>query len=155
MPDDICVKQSTIGAGGTNFKSIDWLGSLLNTLFSGSSGTAVTKDNGPAWTSVWGVSNAPVQSADMTSIAHVSDAPTSGQKLVITDIQVSTDTAMKLTFTEETSGLVICSLYVAAYVPVQVTFRSKRKLNVADKKLRCTASVAGNVSILVGYYSEA
>lgn len=112
-------------------------------------------DNGPAWTSTWGVTNAPVQSADMTSIADVTAAPTSGQKLVITDVLVSTDTSMKLTFTEETSGTVMFSMYVSAYGPAQVTFRGKRKLATADKKLRCTASVAGNVSIIVGYYSEA
>ncbi len=117
--------------------------------------TSGTKDAGPAWATVWGVSNAPVQSADMSSIADVTGTPVSGQKLVITDVLASAAVAMKLTFTEETSGLVMFSIYLGANSPVQITFRSKRKLNVADKKLRCTASVTGNVSILVGHYSEA
>lgn len=114
-----------------------------------------TLDAGPAWTTVWGVSNAPVQSADMTAEADVTGTPVSGQKLVITDVLCSASTAMKLTFAEETSGLVMFSVYLAANSPVILSFRSKRKLNVANKKLRCTASVAGNVSILVGHYSEA
>jgi hypothetical protein len=32
MPDTINVKQSTIGAGGTDFKSIDWLGKFFQGL---------------------------------------------------------------------------------------------------------------------------
>ena len=127
----------------------------IRTALGGEGGTPTAKDDGPAWTSVWGVTNAPVQSADMTSIADVTAAPTSGQKLVITDLIVSADTAMKLTFTEETSGTVMFAVYVPAGGVTQITPRGQRKLAAADKKLRCTASVAGNVSILASYFSEA
>lgn len=126
----------------------------IRTNLGGEGGAPSAKDNGPSWTSVWGITNAPVQSANMTTIADVTAAPTSGQKLVIDDLIVSADTAMKLTFTEETSGTVMFAVYVTAGGVAQVTPRGKRKLATADKKLRCTASVSGNVSILAGYHSE-
>ena len=115
-----------------------------------------TTDNGPAWTSVWGVSNAPVTSADMSGAAvAVIDAPTAGLKFVITDIVVTAAAAMLFTFTEETSGLVLAYASVAANGTAQVTPRSKRKTAVAVKRVMCQSSAAGNVSVLVGGYTEA
>lgn len=125
-------------------------------LEAGSASIGTTKDGGPDWTSVWGVSNAPVTSADMSGAAvDVTAVPTSGQKLVIDDIIVSADTAMRITFTEETSGTVMAYVRVAANGTVQITWRGKRKLATADKKLKAQSSAAGNVEILVGYHSEA
>ncbi len=114
-----------------------------------------TTDAGIAWASLWGVGNVPVTSADLTAVTDVTDSPSAGEHLVITDILCSTDTAMLLTFTEETSGTVIAHIRLAEHGTAQVTFRGKRSLPVADRKLRCQASAAGNVEILVGYYSEA
>lgn len=115
-----------------------------------------TSDAGPHWASVWGVSGVPVTSADMSGGAvAVSDAPTAGEKLVITDILVSSDTALRFAFTEETSGTVIAYVRVPANGTAQITFRGKRKLWTADKKVYCQASASGNVEVLVGYYSEA
>jgi hypothetical protein len=85
----------------------------------------------------------------------VTAAPTSGQKLVMDDILISSDTALKFTFTEETSGTVLAYARCPANATVQLTFRGKRKLATADKKLLCQASAAGNVEILAGYHSEA
>jgi hypothetical protein len=119
--------------------------------------TTTTLDGGPAWTSVWGVAGVPFTSPDQHSaVASVTDAPTSGQKLVITDLIVSVDTNMSVTFKEETSGTIIfgpwyCS---ANSGPIQVTLRSKKKLPVANKKLQVLTSVAGNITVQVGYYSE-
>lgn len=118
-------------------------------------GTGALKDNGPAWTSVFGVSSAAVVSADITTATAVTSAPTSGQKLVITDIVVSTDTAMNILFEEETSGTDIFKVFLPANGTLQITPRSKVKLATADKKLTAKASVAGNVGITVSYYSEA
>lgn len=114
-------------------------------------------DNGPAWTTVRGVAGVPVASADMTTAANVTDAPTSDEKLVIDDILVSVGaTAMSLTFTDETSGAVIHGpLYFAANSTQQITLRGKTKLPVANSKLKCTASAAGNVTIEATYHSEA
>jgi len=122
----------------------------------GTAAIGSVKDNGPAWTTVRGVSGLPVNSADMTTAVAVTDAPTSGQKLVIDDILVSTDTEMSVTFIEETSLTVIRGpIYLAANSTTQITLRGLTKLPVANKKLMCDASVAGNLTVEVGYHSEA
>lgn len=113
-----------------------------------------SSDAGPAWTSVFGVSGALVASADMTSAANVTDAPTAGQKIVITDILVSVDTAMNVLFEEETSGTDLLKVFIPANGTIQITPRGKLKLATADKKITAKASVAGNISITVFYYSE-
>lgn len=115
-----------------------------------------TTDNGFGPTSVWGVSNVPFTSADQHSAAaSVTGAPTSGQKLVIDDLIFSVDTAMSVTFKEETSGTVMFGpFYLPANGSMQITPRGKRKLPVADKKLQVISSVAGNISVLAGYHSE-
>lgn len=117
--------------------------------------TQPTSDNGPAWTSVFGVSGAAVVSADLTSATAVTDAPTSGQKLVIRDIVISADTAMNVLLEEETSGTDIFKVFIPANGTVQLTPRSKIKLATADKKLTAKASVAGNIAVTVTYNSEA
>jgi len=66
-------------------------------------GKAETKDSGPSWLSSYQYTT----SADMTSAADLTPAPPSGQKLVITDIILSADTAMLFELKEETSGTVI------------------------------------------------
>lgn len=122
----------------------------------GSNTIGATQDAGPSWTSVWGVSNVPVSSADMSGAAvDVTDAPTSGQKIVVDDIIVGADAAMRVDFTEETSGTVMLSVYLAAGATLQITPRGKRKLATANKKLKAQTSAAGNIRILVGYHSEA
>lgn len=94
-------------------------------------------------------------SADMTSVADITAAPTAGEKLVITDILVSSDTATLISFKEETSGTVIGAIRLAADTVMQITPRSKWKLATADKKLQGQAADAGNVYFTVFYYSEA
>lgn len=114
----------------------------------------VAEDNGPAWTSVWGVSGAAVVSADMTSAANVTDAPTSGQRIVVDDIILSADTAMNVLFEEETSGTDLLKIFIPANGTVQITPRGKFKLATANKKLTAKASAAGNIAITVTYHSE-
>lgn len=131
---------------------------LASGLPAGSAAIGSTTDGGPGWTSSRGVSRVPVASADLTTRTAVTDAPTSSQKLVITDIIVSVgSTAMSILFEEETSNEdVLGPFYFPANTPpTQITVRGKLKLNVADKRLMATASVAGNLSITVLYYSEA
>ena len=110
-----------------------------------------TTDAGPSWTSVRQLTT----SADMTGAADLTAAPTAGQKIVIDDVIASSDTALYISFLEETSGTEIFRLYLAAGGTAQVTTRGKLKLPTADKKLRGDASVAGNVAITVLYHSEA
>lgn len=117
-----------------------------------------TKDAGYHYTTVWGVSAAPFTSADQHSaVASVTDAPTSGQKIVVDDILISVDTAMSVTFKIETAGTIIYGpFYLPANGSLQFTPRGKgRKLATADKKLQAITSVAGNIMVDVSYHSEA
>ena len=82
-------------------------------------------------------------------------APTGGQKLVITDIIIGTDTAMVFEFKIETAGTVLSAVRLAADSTVQITPRGTWKLPTADKKLQGDAGAAGNVYVTVFYYSEA
>jgi hypothetical protein len=115
-----------------------------------------TLDNGPAWTTVWGVTGVPYTSADRSaSAAPVTDLPASGQKLVITDLIISVDTAMTVTLTCETSGAVVFGpYYLPANGTVQITPRGKKKLATANKRLQVQTSVAGHITVEAGYYSE-
>lgn len=128
------------------------------TLKPGTNSVGGIKDNGPHWTSVHGVTSVPFASADATSIVSVTDAPTSGLKLVITDLFVSVGaTAMNLIFKCETSAAIIAGpFYLAANTTQQFTPRSKGwKLATVDKKLQVIASAAGNIMVDAHYYSEA
>lgn len=118
-------------------------------------GTGAIKDNGAAWSSVFGVSGAAVVSADMTTAAAVTDAPTSGQKIVLTDIVISVDTAMNVLIEEETSGADLFKVFIPANGTVQITPRGKMKLATVNKRVTAKASVAGNIAVTAFYFSEA
>lgn len=106
-------------------------------------------DNGPAWTPVRALKS----SSDASTISDLTAAPTSGLKLVLDDLWVSVDTAMRVDITEETSGTVLWSAYLPANGSVQFTPRDGLKLDTADKKARITASVAGNIRCIALYHS--
>lgn len=114
-------------------------------------------DAGPAYTTARGVVGVPFISADQhAAAAAVTDVPVSGQKLVIWDLLISSDTALSLTFTEETSGTVIHGpIYMAANSTTQITLRSKTKLPTVDKRLMVQSSVSGNLMVEALYSSEA
>jgi len=114
-------------------------------------GDVNTKDNGPAWATVYTFT----ASADATGAVDVTAAPSAGLKIVVTDIILSCDVEMAASFVEETSGTEVLRLYMPAGSTAQVTPRSKLKLPVADKKLRLDTSAAGAVAVTVFYYSEA
>lgn len=124
----------------------EWLQSTDSTL----EPVVSSQDNGPAFTSSYTYT----ASADMSTTAAISAAPTSGQYLVIDDIFFSSDTALNFEFEEETSGTVVMKVYVPANFAGQFTPRGKLKLPTADKKLFGDASGAGNVAITVFYHSE-
>lgn len=120
-------------------------------LVAGAATIGATMDAGPAWTPAY----LHTASADGSSGADATAAPTSGQKIVIDDIIVSTGAALTVTFEEETSGTDVLILYMAANGIAQVTPRGKIKLPVADKKLRVKTSGAGAVAVTICYHSEA
>lgn len=114
------------------------------------------KDGGPGWASSFGVAGARYTSADRSgSAASVTDAPESGKKLVVTDVLVSVDVAMRVDLKEETSGTVLASVYLPASGTLQWTPRSKTKLATADKKLQVQTSASGNITVTAHYHSEA
>lgn len=105
-----------------------------------------------------GVSGVPFTSADQSGAdAAVTDAPTSGQKIVVDEIWMSVGaTAQALTFKEETSGTVMAGpFYVAANNSYHFAPGWKLKLPTANKKLMVRSSASGNISIFARYHSEA
>lgn len=126
----------------------------ITSIAAGTNTIGGTRDAGAAWTSVFGVSGAAVVSANITSATAITDAPTSGQKIIVDDIVVSTDTAMNILFEEETSGTDIFKVFLPANGTLQITPRDKVKLATADKKLTAKGSATGNVGITVTYHSE-
>lgn len=131
-------------------------GLAVGSIAAGSNTIGATKDAGPSWTTVRGISGARFTSADQSAaVASITDAPTSGQKLVITDLLISSDTALRLDFNVESSATVIETVYMAAGETKQITLRSAWKLPTANKKLQVQASAAGNISLTPYYYSEA
>lgn len=115
-----------------------------------------TTDSGITQATSRGLAGVPFQSADQSGAAvQCSDAPATGLKLVLTDLIVSVDTAMTVTFTEQTSGTVVHVLYMAANSVINLVCRGKVKLAAADKYLEVQTSVAGNISVEPIYYSEA
>lgn len=132
-----------------------YLRGILTTLISTT--PTPTTDAGPAQTVSRGLSGLPFTSSDQHSaVASVSDSPVSGQKLCITDIIISVDTDMSVTFKTETDGTVVAGpYYMAARSTLPLTTRGKFKLPVADRKLQVQTSVAGNITVCMYYYSEA
>jgi hypothetical protein len=104
-----------------------------------------------------GVSGARFSSSNLsTAFSGITDAPTSGQKLVITDIIISTDADMRVDFaTEGATGTILESIYMKAGDSANLTTRGKRKLPTADKKLMAKTSATGNITLNPYYYSEA
>lgn len=155
--DDALLTSGTLGTvniaanDGVDIGSVDVL-----SIAAGSNSIGGTKDNGPHWTTVYGVSGARFTSADASGAdAAVTDAPTSGQKLCLTDVTISVDTAMRVDLKLETAGTVLHSFYLPANGTVQFTPRAKFKLATADKKLMVRTSAAGNIAVTAYYYSEA
>lgn len=115
-------------------------------------------DNGHAQIISHGVLGVPFTSANASAAdAAVSDLPATGEKLVITDLVISVDTAMSVSFKGDTGGNVIAGPYYlpANSGPVQITLRGKFKHPTADKKLWVRTSASGNISVDPYYYSEA
>lgn len=117
-------------------------------------GSLIAQNAGPSFDTSFGVSGAAFTSNDASSAAApVTDAPASSQYLTIDEITVSVDTAMIVSFTEETSGTLIHRLYMAANTSIQLRFKRK-KLATADKKLEVQTSTSGNITVTADYHSE-
>jgi hypothetical protein len=113
-----------------------------------------TQDAGTYYTTVLGVSGAQVATTDNTLTA-VTDAPTTGQKIVLDDLLISADAACNVLFEIETTGTDLFQIYFAGAGTIQFTPRGKLKLATVNKKLTSKASGSVNVKILCLYHSEA
>ena len=113
-------------------------------------------DNGPAWTSVFGVSGEAVSSANASSTPLViTDAPTTGQKIVLDDVEISVDTAMTVTLRTTTGVKKLGVYYLPANSVIQITTRGRKKAPTANQTLEVLTSVAGNISVCACFHSEA
>lgn len=110
-------------------------------------------DAGLAFQSRRGIAGVPFASADASgSAAAVTDTPDAEHVLNITDLLISSDADLRLDFTEETTGTVVCKVYVAAGQTLQFTPRGNWPLWTKGKRLMVQASAAGNISILPFYF---
>ena len=152
---DVTLKASTAAIGklaansGVDIGDVDILS--LPALSAGTNAIGSTTDGGPAQT----VTRTYTASADMTTAAAITAAPTAGLKVAAMDLIISTDTAMSFSVQEETSATVFAKVFLPANGTAQLTPRGYLKATVADKKLMGKASVAGNVTITAIYFSEA
>jgi len=112
-------------------------------------------DGGMFYAGSIGVSGARFTSSDQSGgVATVTDAPVSGQRLVITDIRFGSDTALRIDFIDQGNSNVLFSEYVSANSGGQITLRGKAKLSTANGQLGVQTSAAGNIAVTVAYYSE-
>jgi len=150
LQNSIPAGTNSIGTLGAN-SGVDIGDVDVTSIAAGSNTIGGTTDEGAGWTTV----RTQTSSADMTTTAALTAAPTSGQYIVVDDIIFSTDTAMNFTFEIETAGTDHVKVYCPANTTMQLTPRAKWKMETADKKLYGIASVAGNVAVTVFYHSEA
>jgi hypothetical protein len=118
--------------------------------------TVAAFDAGIAQQMSFGVAGATFTSADASGgPAAVTDVPTTAQKLVITDLEISAGaTAQQVTLTEETSGTIVGRFFVGVNTTVIVQTRGRRKLATAGKRLMVQTLVAGAIAVTAHYYSE-
>ncbi len=112
-------------------------------------------DGGIGFLTSLGVGGAVFTSADQSGgAAPITDAPAAGQRIVVTDIRFSSDTALRIDFIDPTGPVTLFSEYVPANGGGQITLRSKVKLAAADTQLQVQTSAAGNIAVTAAYYSE-
>ena len=123
----------------------------VTSIAAGTNTIGATLDAGPKQT----VTRTYTASADMSTAADISPAPSTDEKIVAMDILVSTDTAMNFSIQEETSATVFAKVFLPDNGSAQITLRGYIKAAVANKKLQGKASVSGNVAVTVISFSEA
>lgn len=102
-----------------------------------------------------GVSGTPFHSANASAApAAVTDAPTAGKRICVTDLMVSVAVALTVTISEETSGKVLMIMNLAPYQTVSVNLKGKFKVPTADKRLMVQTNQAGIIDVWCQYYSE-
>jgi len=93
--------------------------------------------------------NKHVSSADATGGVTVWD-PTAGKKFVVTDLIISTDTAMTVTVKDGATNIMV--LYLAANGGAVSNFQTPLQSSTADNNLSVTASTSGNIAVTATGY---
>lgn len=115
-----------------------------------------TLDAGPSWTSKSGVNGETVTSANATSTPLVvTDAPATGQKIVLDDIEISSDTKTLVTLRTTTGNKKLGQYRIPADGFLQVTTRGKKKAPTANQTLEVITADAANIYVTATYHSEA
>ena len=109
------------------------------------------KNDGPFQT----VSQTYTTSADMSGgVADITAIPSSGKRIFLDSMLVSTNTTLKFTLKEQSSGTVVGAFYILANTTQNLVFPNRLVLPVADRKLQCITSASGQVEITTFYHSE-
>ena len=155
LQDSIPTGSNAIGSvsiDSSQTVGLDAGAAAIGSLTAGTAAIGATKDNGPETAGTFTYTT----SADITTAADIGPAPSGGQKSVILQAVISTDTAMQFTIQmETTAGAERQSWYLPASGSVIFVPRYPVKVGTADKKWQGIASVAGNVAISTVTTSEA
>lgn len=130
----------------------DKLDSIYTILSGGLSQALSTKDAGPAQTIqrtyTYTTNAAPTP-------VSITDVPTSGNKVVLTDVYVSVDTTCTVTIQMETSANVIAGAFMPSYSTVPFTLRGYLKGDTAGKRIQIRTSIANvKVAVTAVYFYE-
>ena len=131
----------SLPAGTNNIGDVD----IASALPAGSNIIGAVKKDKINYTIV----NKHVSSADATGGVTIWD-PTSGKKFVVTDLIISTDTAMTVTIKDGATNIMV--LYLAANGGAVSNFQTPLESSTADNNLTVTASTAGNIAVTATGY---
>lgn len=98
----------------------------------------------------------PTSSANMTSLADLTPAPTSGQHTVVESVAISAATAMIVTLKEETTNTIL-KVFNLTSSNLNAEWNPARglKLPNVDKKLRAISDTVGQIDVTVISHSAA
>jgi hypothetical protein len=162
-PKNILNEDVTVGAA----QPLAMVGAMRAHTPANTSGTDLDAEplqieNGLLWTgnktlaTSYGVTSAVFSSADATTAAAVTDAPTATQKIVIDDVIISSITATNFRIECETSAVGVLQVFTTTTAPGVIVLKGLGiKLATADKKAMIKAANAGQVYCTVTYHSEA
>lgn len=125
----------------------------LKIMGTGGGGGIPSTDNGAAWTQKRGVAGN-IYSNNTITAGNVTDAPASGKCLVLDDLVINVEAALRLVLTEGADGNTLFVLNFAAPCSQQITTRGKLKLP-ANTRLSAISDTAAAVSIQALYHEEA
>lgn len=115
--------------------------------------SSVVRDGGIAGTSHMNGDAGVVSSTGVTPF-FITSAPATGQKTVIDDIIICSDTAMRSRIYEETSSVTMMYVRVPAGVSVQITPRGKLKFGSANTRVGVVPGASGVVDYCIFWHSE-